>query len=83
VAEFERALILGRQREGIVLAKAAGKYKGRSRSLTTEKVAELLACAAAGERKTQIAKAFGISRETVYSYLRMDSLKGNSDRLAA
>jgi DNA invertase Pin-like site-specific DNA recombinase len=83
VAEFERALILGRQREGIVLAKVAGKYKGRSRSLTTEKVAELLARAAAGERKTQIAKAFGISRETVYSYLRMDLPKGNSGSLTA
>lgn len=29
VAEFERALILERQREGIALAKAEGKYKGR------------------------------------------------------
>ncbi len=29
VAEFERSMILERQREGIALAKAAGKYKGR------------------------------------------------------
>ena len=83
VAEFERSLILERQREGIALAKVAGKYKGRSRSLTTEKVTELLARAAAGERKTQIAKAFGISRETLYSYLRTGSQEGASDRLAA
>ena len=83
VAEFERSLILERQREGIALAKVAGKYKGRSRSLTAEKVAELLARAAAGERKTQIAKSFGISRETLYSYLRTGSQEGASDRLAA
>ena len=83
VAEFERSLILERQREGIALAKVAGKYKGRSRSLTEEKVAELLARAAAGERKTQIAKSFGISRETLYSYLRTGSQEGASDRLAA
>ena len=83
VAEFERSLILERQREGIALAKVAGKYKGRSRSLTEEKVAELLARAAAGERKTQIARSFGISRETLYSYLRTGSQEGASDRLAA
>jgi len=29
IAEFERELILERQREGIAIAKAAGKYKGR------------------------------------------------------
>jgi len=29
VAEFERSIILERQREGIALARAAGKYKGR------------------------------------------------------
>ena len=33
VAEFERSMILERQREGIALAKAAGKYKGRKASL--------------------------------------------------
>ncbi len=70
VAEFERALILERQREGIALAKAAGKYRGRSRSLTPEKIADLQARAATGEQKTQLARAFGISRETLYCYLR-------------
>lgn len=83
VAEFERSLILERQREGIALAKVAGRYKGRSRSLTAEKVAELLARAAAGERKTQIAKAFGISRETLYSYLRTESPRDVPARVAA
>nr|NJJ82193.1 recombinase family protein [Corynebacterium aurimucosum] len=34
VAEFERSRIKGRQREGIAIAKAKGKYKGRKPSLT-------------------------------------------------
>ena len=42
VAEFERALIFERQREGIALAKAEGKYKGRKRTLTAAKVRELV-----------------------------------------
>jgi DNA invertase Pin-like site-specific DNA recombinase len=36
-AEFERSLILERQREGIAIAKVAGKYKGRKATLTSEK----------------------------------------------
>lgn len=41
VAEFERSMILERQREGIALAKSQGKYKGRRPSLTLEQVAQL------------------------------------------
>jgi DNA invertase Pin-like site-specific DNA recombinase len=37
-AEFERSHILERQREGIAIAKAAGKYKGRPPSLTKERI---------------------------------------------
>jgi DNA invertase Pin-like site-specific DNA recombinase len=71
VAEFERALILERQREGIAIAKAAGKYKGRRRILSTVQIHELRGRAAAGERKTTLAREFGISRETIYCYLRV------------
>lgn len=69
VAEFERSIILERQREGIAIAKSEGKYKGRKPSLNGERVIELRTRASAGEKKTALAKAFGISRETVYSYL--------------
>lgn len=72
VAEFERALILERQREGITIAKAAGRYKGRRKLLNEDKVAEIRARTEAGERKTDIARSLGISRETLYSYLRRD-----------
>jgi DNA invertase Pin-like site-specific DNA recombinase len=67
-AEFERSLIRERQREGITLAKKAGVYKGRKPSLTPERVARLRARVAAGEKKAALAREFGISRETLYSY---------------
>ncbi len=70
-AEFERALIRERQREGIALAKTRGVYKGRKPSLTEEKAAELRASVADGrESKSSIARRLGISRETVYAYMR-------------
>lgn len=69
-AEFERALIRERQREGIALAKQRGAYRGRRKSLTAEQAAQLAAQAAAGVPKAQLAREFGVSRETVYQYLR-------------
>ena len=69
-AEFERSLIRERQREGIALAKKAGVYRGRKPSLTTEQADDLRKRVAAGEKKAGLAKAFGISRETLYGYLR-------------
>lgn len=68
VAEFERSMILERQREGIALAKAAGKYKGRKAALNHEQADQLRARLAAGESVTVLAKDFGISRQTVYNY---------------
>lgn len=69
-AEFERALIRERQLEGIALAKQRGVYKGRKRSLSDAAVAELRQRLAAGTPKTQLAREFGISRETLYHYLK-------------
>lgn len=69
-AEFERALIRERQREGIVLAKQRGAYRGRKRSLTDEQIDQLRQRIAAGEPKARLAKELGVSRETVYQYLR-------------
>ena len=67
-AEFERSLLRERQREGIALAKKAGVYKGRKPSLPPERVAQLRARVAAGEKKAALAREFGISRETLYQY---------------
>ena len=70
-AEFERALLRERQREGIVLAKRRGAYRGRKRSLNPEQIGEVKRRVAAGERKAQVARDMGVSRETVYQYLRL------------
>ncbi|MCM3925642.1 helix-turn-helix domain-containing protein [Frankia sp. AiPs1] len=75
-AEFERAPILERQREGIAVAKQHGVYTGRKPALTPEQARDLCERAAAGERKSDLAREFGISRETVYSYLRTTALAG-------
>jgi DNA invertase Pin-like site-specific DNA recombinase len=69
-AEFERALILERQREGIAAAKARGAYTGRAPALTSEQIEQLRARAEAGESKSVLAAEFGVTRQTVYNYLR-------------
>jgi len=72
-AQFERSMILERQREGIALAKAEGKYKGRRMALTPAQVEELRRKAIPGCDKTALAEEFGISRQTLYSYLGRSS----------
>jgi DNA invertase Pin-like site-specific DNA recombinase len=69
-AEFERALIRERQLEGIALAKARGAYTGRKPALTGAQAEALRTRAAAGEPKAGLAREFGISRQTLYQYLR-------------
>lgn len=69
-AEFERALIRERQREGIALAKQRGVYRGRKPSLSDSEVTEVRRRVELGDKKTHIARDFGISRETLYQYLR-------------
>lgn len=46
--------------------------RGRKKALSPEKVAELRRRASAGEQKANLAREFGISRETLYQYLRME-----------
>jgi DNA invertase Pin-like site-specific DNA recombinase len=72
-AEFERALIRERQREGIALAQQRGAYRGRKKALSSEQAIELRRRAGAGEQKAKLARAFGISRETLYQCLRTDA----------
>ena len=69
IAEFERELIKERQREGIALAKKAGAYKGRKRTLTAVQAAALLQRISAGESKTKLARELGVSRNTIYMYV--------------
>jgi len=72
-AEFERALLRERQREGITLAKQRGAYQGRKKALGPDQASSLRQRAQAGESKARLAREFGISRETLYQYLRTES----------
>ena len=71
VYEFERNLIVNRVKEGCAIARAAGKYKnvGRKPTLSAETIAEMRTKHAAGARPTDLAKIYGVSRATIYTYL--------------
>jgi DNA invertase Pin-like site-specific DNA recombinase len=65
MAEFERGMMLERQREGIAKAKADGKYKGRKPTAMAKKD-EVLSLKAEGVSPSEIAKRLSISRSSVY-----------------
>ena len=65
-AEFERSIIRERQREGIARAKERGVYAGRKTSIDVDKVKSLHA---SGVGASEIAKALGIGRASVYRLL--------------
>ena len=73
-AEFERYLIHERQREGITLARLCGAYRGRKKSLSPEQQIEVRQRANNGGQKAQLAREFGISRETLYQSLKPPDL---------
>ena len=68
-AEFERALIKERQKEGIALAKKKRTCLGRKPVLSSSQIHELKQRMANGNTKTEVAKQMGISRPTLYKYL--------------
>ncbi len=69
IAEFERELMLERQREGIAKAKGEGKYKGRAPTARA-KTPEILRLAAQGRTADQIAEELGIGRSSVFAILK-------------
>jgi len=70
VAEFERSMIRERQREGIEIAKAAGKYRGRKPSLTDGQIKEIKLKMDAGGKLARLAREYGVSRQTLYDALK-------------
>lgn len=65
IAEFERAMILERQREGIAIAKREGKYKGR-KAVFVPNIGEYYQKYMTRQgTKTSIATELGISRTTL------------------
>lgn len=66
VSQFERELILERQREGVALAKARGAYKGRKRKVTKTLIEQAKEKIAAGQSATAVAAELGIARSSLY-----------------
>jgi len=69
IAEFELELLRERQLEGIAIAKAAGKYVGRKKSLDKTKIELLRSALETRQSKSSIARDLGISRKTLYTYI--------------
>lgn len=72
VAEFEREIMLERQREGIARAKNEGKYKGR-KATAKAKSAEVMNLYKNGVSASEIAKELCIGRASVYRILNSAS----------
>ncbi|MER9814674.1 recombinase family protein [Mesorhizobium sp. M0129] len=68
IAQFERELMLERQREGIAKAKAEHKFKGRAPT-ARRKTSEVVSMHRAGKKPAEIAKAIGMGRSSVYRIL--------------
>ncbi|WP_039037653.1 recombinase family protein [Pseudoalteromonas sp. ECSMB14103] len=76
-AEFERTMILERQRDGIELAKSKGVYKGR-KPVSNDKKAQVLELAASGTKKSDIVRETGLGKTTVFKIIKENSQKSDS-----
>jgi DNA invertase Pin-like site-specific DNA recombinase len=74
-AEFEREIMLERQREGVARAKAEGKYRGRVPT-AQRKAGEVVHLRGQGVRPEEIAKKLGISRASVFRVLKERRTRG-------
>jgi DNA invertase Pin-like site-specific DNA recombinase len=68
IAQFEREIMLERQREGIARAKSEGRYKGR-KPIETERRNNVFRLAAEGTTRAAIATQLGVGEATVYRIL--------------
>jgi DNA invertase Pin-like site-specific DNA recombinase len=69
IAQFEREIMLERQREGVAKAKMAGKYKGR-KPIASDRCQEVMRLVANGTSKAHVARQIGIGEATVYRILK-------------
>jgi len=67
IAQFERDLLLDRQREGIAIAKAKGKYKGRKSKFSKDDIDSIQNDFRSSTNKSELARKWGISRQYLYS----------------
>jgi DNA invertase Pin-like site-specific DNA recombinase len=72
IGEFERDLMLERQREGIAKAKSEGKYRGRAPTAIRQ-ADEVRRLRAEGVRPADIARRLGMARSSVYRCLDLDA----------
>lgn len=68
IAQFEREIMLARQREGIAKAKAEHKFLGRAPTARRQSGA-IWAMHRAGKKPLEIAEALGVGRSSVYRIL--------------
>ena len=68
-AEFEHSFIRERQKEGIAIAKKAGKFRGGQTKLTSEKMVRIKEMLQNKRRKSDIARELGVSRMSIYNYI--------------
>lgn len=77
VAEFEREMMLERQREGIAKAKTEGRYRGR-KPTAQARTGEVLALRAEGQSMASIARALGIGKGSVVRAIHGSTVKGTT-----
>jgi DNA invertase Pin-like site-specific DNA recombinase len=65
VAQFEREMMLERQREGIAKAKTEGKYKGR-KPTARQKAPEIRQLVSEGVTKRDVSRKLGVSERSVH-----------------
>jgi DNA invertase Pin-like site-specific DNA recombinase len=72
VAQFEREMLLERQKEGVAIAKREGRYKGRAPAIRAGngKLAELERLHSQNTPVAEMARATNVSRQTIYSWLK-------------
>jgi len=84
VAEFESDLIRLRTREGIKVAKAKGRLRGKQPKLNPRQEAHLVALHNAGEHSTaELGDLFGVARSTVYRAIQRDEARAAKTKAAA
>ncbi len=84
VAEFESDLIRLRTREGMKVAKAKGRLRGKQPKLNPRQEAHLVALHNAGEHSTaELGDLFGVARSTVYRAIQRDEARAAKTKAAA
>ena len=83
VAEFEADLTRTRAREGMKVARAKGRLRGKQPKLSTRQEAHLVQLHGAGEHTSgELAELFGVARSTVYRALERAQRRSESDPTA-